>query len=197
MGERLADGNAALALLGNTLATACSLYVLITIMAPISGAHFNPAVTFVAALRGDIAIPAALAFVFAQIAGAILGTLLAHAMFSLPLVSLGVTARSGVGIALAEFVATFLLIVTIYGMRAARPDAVPAAVAAIIAAGYWFTSSTSFANPAVTLARCLTDTFAGIRPLDVPLFLLVQLAGATAALLIASHLFPAAPHPRS
>lgn len=175
MAARLADGNDALALLGNTAATGAVLYVLITILGPISGAHFNPAVTLVLG-RGN-----RLAYVVAQLLGALLGTLLAHLMFDLDLLQLGVRPRTGIGQWAGEFVATFGLLLTILLGTRHRPEAVPALVALWIVAGYWFTSSTSFANPAVTLARAFTESFAGIRPVDVPGFVLAQLAGAVAA----------------
>lgn len=177
MAERLADGNEAIALLGNTLATSAILVVLITIFGPISGAHFNPVVTLVAALRREIRLGEAAAFLITQILGAIAGTLLAHVMFGLQLIAPGGHVRSGWGIGIGEVAATFLLVITILGTRAARPSAVPLTVALAIGAGYWFTSSTSFANPAVTLARALTPTFAGIRPDDVAMFVICQLVG--------------------
>jgi glycerol uptake facilitator-like aquaporin len=172
MAERLAGGNDAVALLGNTAATAAVLYVLITVLGPISGAQFNPAVTL---LLGDRSRAATIAV---QIVAAIGGTMLAHLMFGHAALETGMKVRSGPAIWLGEFIATFGLLMTIrLGLRY-RPDSVPALVAAWIVAGYWFTSSTSFANPAVTLARALTDSFAGIRMVDVPAFLIAQLAGA-------------------
>ncbi len=182
MAARLADGNVALALLGNTLATAAMLFVLITVLAPVSGAHLNPAVTLVALLHGRMTPATAAAMATVQIAGAWGGTLLAHAMFTLPLLQMGTTARSGAGIWLSEAVATFFLLLTILG-TARRADIVTAAAVALaIGAGYWFTASTSFANPAVTVARSLSDTFAGIAPGDVPAFVAAQAAGALGAL---------------
>ena len=182
MAARLADGNVALALLGNTLATAAMLFVLITVLAPVSGAHLNPAVTLVALLQGRMTPATAAAMATVQIAGAWGGTLLAHAMFTLPLLQTGTTARSGAGIWLSEAVATFFLLLTILG-TARRADIVTAAAVALaIGAGYWFTASTSFANPAVTVARSLSDTFAGIAPGDVPAFVAAQAAGALGAL---------------
>ena len=182
MAARLADGNVALALLGNTLATAAMLFVLITVLAPVSGAHLNPAVTLVALLQGRMTPATAAAMATVQIAGAWGGTLLAHAMFTLPLLQMGTTARSGAGIWLSEAVATFFLLLTILG-TARRADIVTAAAVALaIGAGYWFTASTSFANPAVTVARSLSDTFAGIAPGDVPAFVAAQAAGALGAL---------------
>lgn len=184
MAERLAGGNGAIALLGNTAATGAVLYVLITILAPVSGAQFNPAVTLV--LGGERRT----AYVAAQIAGGVLGVLLAHLMFGADLVQIGVKPRTGMGQWVGEFVATFgLLLAILLGTRH-RPAAVPALVALWITAGYWFTSSTSFANPAVTIARALTDSFAGLRPIDVPAFVLAQLAGAFAAVATARLLAP-------
>ena len=172
MAERLAGGNDAVALLGNTAATGAMLYVLITLLGPVSGAQFNPAVTLLMGSRSRAAVIAV------QIAAAVAGTVLAHLMFGQTALEVGVKARTGPAIWLGEFVATFGLLMTIrLGLRY-RPDAVPALVAAWIVAGYWFTSSTSFANPAVTLARALTDSFAGIRMIDVPAFVIAQLAGA-------------------
>lgn len=181
MGAALSDGNDAIALLGNTLATGAGLVVLILIFADISGAHFNPAVTGIFALRGEIAPPTAAAYIAAQIFGAILGVLIAHAMFDLDIIQASVKARSGAGQALGEAVATFGLVLTILGCARYRPEATPYAVGLFIAAGYWFTSSTSFANPAVTIARTMTDTFAGIRAADAPYFIAAQFAGALAA----------------
>ncbi|HYD88155.1 MAG TPA: aquaporin [Vitreimonas sp.] len=180
MGANLADGNAAIALLANTLATAAILYVLITALAPVSGAHFNPAVTLVMALRGEIRPITGACYVVVQIGGCVAGAILAHAMFGLPLLQEGAAPRAGLAQALSEVVATFALIGAILLMGRARPSAVPAAVALTIAAGYWWTSSTSFANPAITIARALSDTFAGIRPQDAPAFIAAQLVGAFA-----------------
>lgn len=182
MGESLAGGNVAVALLGNTLATAAMLFVLITMLGPVSGAHFNPAVTLVFALRREIGAGLALAFVAAQLAGGIAGVWTAHVMFDLPVLQVSDTARTGTGQWAGEIVATFGLVLTILATLAARREWVPASVALYIAAGYWFTSSTSFANPAITVARSLSDTFAGIAPGDVPGFVLAQLAGAVAAM---------------
>ena len=181
MAEALAGGNVAIALLGNTLATGAILYVLITIFGPISGAHFNPAVTLVMRLRGEIATREALAFVVVQLAGGIIGIWLTHLMFDLPILQYSTKARAGIGNWTGEFVATFGLLLTILGAVRHRPDNVPAAVALYIVAGYWFTSSTSFANPAIAVARSLSNSFAGIAPHDVPLFIVSQLAGALAA----------------
>jgi glycerol uptake facilitator-like aquaporin len=181
MGERLAGGNVALALLGNTLATGAALVVLITVFGPISGAHFNPAVTLVAAIRRDLPWRAALAYPPAQLAGAILGVWCAHAMFGEAIWQVSTKARLGPAQAFAEFVATFGLVATILGTVRFRPDFTAVAVGLYITAAYWFTASTSFANPAVTIARGLSDTFAGIAPSGVPAFILAQTAGALVA----------------
>jgi len=181
MAERLAGGNVGLALLCNSLATGAMLYVLITILAPISGAHLNPAVTLAFLIRGFIGTALALAYIACQLVGAVLGTWLAHAMFALPILELSTTGRAEASLWLAEAVATFGLILTILGALRWKPEAIPAAVGLYIVSAYWFTASTSFANPAVTVARSLTDTFSGIRPTGVPAFILAQLAGAVAA----------------
>ncbi|WP_086739708.1 aquaporin [Erythrobacter colymbi] len=194
MAESLAGGNVAVALLGNTLATAAMLFVLITMLGPISGAHFNPAVTLVFALRREIGAGLALGFVAAQLAGGIAGVWTAHVMFDLPVLQVSDTARTGTGQWAGEIVATFGLVLTILATLAARHEWVPASVALYITAGYWFTSSTSFANPAITVARSLSDTFAGIAPGDVPGFVLAQLAGAVAAMGAAHLLLSADPH---
>ena len=191
MGERLADGNAAITLLANAAATAGGLYVLIVLFGPISGAHFNPAVTLAMKIRGETLPASALAYIATQFIGAVLGVWLAHAMFDLALWQPGTHVRSGAGQWLSEGIATFGLLLTILlGMRF-RDRAVPALVASYIFAAYWFTASTSFANPAVTLARALTQTFAGIRPLDAPGFIAAQFAGTALALLAAHALLPA------
>lgn len=182
MGEALSGGNVAVALLANTLATGAILVVLITMLGPVSGAHFNPAVTTVFAVRRDIELPAAAAYILAQTAGAIAGVLLAHAMFDLPILQLSQKVRSGWGQALSEWVAAFGLVATILLTLRSRPEAVATSVGLYITAAYWFTASTSFANPAVTLARAFSDTFAGIRLMDVPVFVVVQVAGALSAL---------------
>jgi glycerol uptake facilitator-like aquaporin len=189
MAERLAGGNAALALLCNTIATGAMLYVLITLFGPVSGAQMNPAVTLVFALRGEMAWASVGPYIVAQILGGIAGAMLANAMFGLPLVAFSQHARHGGGQWLSEAVATFSLVLTILGTLRARPDAVPAAVALAIVAGYWFTASTSFANPAVTIARALSDSFAGIAPGDVPGFVAAQLGGALAGFLVARRVF--------
>ena len=185
LAERLAAGNAAVALLGNTLATVAALGVLIVLFNPISGAQFNPAVSLALALRGEQRWRVAAAYALVQSAAMIVGTLLAHAMFSLPLLQSATTVRGSPGEALGEFVATFWLLLTILGTLATRPGGMPLTVPAAIAAGYWFTSSTSFANPAITIARSLSDTFAGVRPADVANFIAAQLAGAAVALAVA------------
>lgn len=192
MGERLADGNLALALLANSIATGAALYVLVTVMGPISGAHFNPLVTAVARLRGaDLPAPA-LGYMAAQVAGAVVGVLLAHAMFAEPLWQPGTQARSGGAQWLSESVATFGLLLAIVVGGARKPRAVPALVALYVTAAYWFTASTAFANPAVSIARALTQTFAGIRPSDVPGFILAQAVGALLAFAAARYLLPSA-----
>jgi glycerol uptake facilitator-like aquaporin len=185
MAETLASGNLAVALLGNTIATGAILYVLITAFGPISGAHFNPAVSAVFAVRGEITWTTAAAFMLVQVVGAVGGTVLAHAMFEQPLLQASTHVRSGGGQWLSEGAATFALVLTILGTLRARPDAVPVSVALVIIAGYWFTASTSFANPAVTVARAFSDTFSGIAPANVPAFVLAQFAGAAAALVVA------------
>jgi len=187
MGERLASGNAAIALLANTGATMAALVVLITLFAPLSGAHFNPAVTLVQMLRRKLAPSEAALYTLAQVGGCCAGALLAHAMFSLPLVQSSTHARTGFGQWLAELVATFGLLIVILGARRAADT--PWLVAGWIGAAYWFTASTSFANPAITIARSLSDTFAGIRPSDVPLFIAMQLLGALVALVVARLVF--------
>ena len=184
MAERLAGGNVAVALLGNTIATGAILVVLIAILAPISGAHFNPAVSLIFTMAGELPVTSLLAYVAAQVAGGIGGTLTAHLMFDLPLLQVSMHAREGGGQVFSEIVASFGLIATILGCRRFRPALIPGAVALYVVAGYWFTASTCFANPAVAIARSLTDTFAGIRPVDVPWFIGAEIAGAiTAALL--------------
>ena len=178
MGERLAGGNVAIALLGNTLATGAALVVLISVFGPISGAHFNPAVTLVMALRREMSWPLAIGYGLAQVAGAIGGVWLAHAMFGEAILQLSGKLRDGPGQALSEAVATFGLLATILGTSRFRPGFTPAAVGLYITAAYWFTASTSFANPAVTVARSMSDTFAGIAPSSAPAFIAAQLIGA-------------------
>jgi glycerol uptake facilitator-like aquaporin len=187
MAQRLAGGNAALALLANTGATVAVLVTLITLLGPLSGAHFNPAVSLIEALRGRMTWPHAAAYALTQAAGCCAGTGLAHAMFEMPLWQLSTHIRTGPGQWLAECVATFGLLLVVLGHR--RPQDAPWMVAGWIGAAYWFTASTSFANPAITIARSLSDTFSGIRPVDVPVFIVAQLVGAIAALMIARVLF--------
>ncbi len=189
MADRLADGNIALALLGNTLATGAILVVLILVFASISGAHFNPAVTLVFLIRKEITKAIALYYVLAQVSGGIAGVLIAHIMFDLPLIEVSSTSRTGISQWVAEFIATFGLITTILGCIKSRPDATAYAVGLFITAGYWFTSSTSFANPAVTIARTLTNTFTGIAPLDAIPFIFVQIFSATVAVFVLGWLF--------
>ena len=197
MGERLAGGNVAIALLGNTIATGAILFVLITMLGPVSGAHFNPAVTLVIRLRGEISSRVAMAFVAAQLGGGILGVWVAHLMFDLPILELSTKARAGPGQLTGEAIATFGLILTILGTVRMRPTAVSTSVALYISAAYWFTSSTSFANPAITVARSLSDSFAGIAPAYVPGFIAAQLVGAIAALFVGSALFAGPSHETS
>ena len=189
MAERLSGGNDAVALLGNTLATGAILFVLITMLGPISGAHMNPAVSLVAASRRELSWPDAAAYILAQLCFGIIGVWAAHLMFELPALQLSVKARTGLGQWIGEAGATFGLILTILGTVRFRPQSVPASVGLYIIAAYWFTSSTSFANPSITIARSLSDTFAGIAPRDVPLFIVAQLMGATVAALLARWLF--------
>lgn len=181
MAERLAGGNVAIALLGNTIPTGAILVVLITVFGPISGAHFNPAVTLSFALRKEITVRDAGLYVVAQIIGGIIGVFAAHVMFDVPLINPSTTIRTGLGQWVGEFIATFGLVGTILACLKARPDAVPMAVGLYITAAYWFTSSTSFANPAVTIARGFSDTFAGISPTNVAAFVAVQLVAAILA----------------
>lgn len=178
----------ALALLGNTLPTGAILAVLITVLGPISGAHFNPVVTLVFGLRRDITINAAALYILAQIVGGIVGTLVAHSMFELPLVQISTHVRTGSGQWLAEAVAAFGLVFTILAGLRFRSDAIPWLVGLYITAAYWFTASTSFANPAVAIARAFSDTFAGIRPVDLPGFIVAEILGALVALFLAGWL---------
>lgn len=193
MGERLSGGNDAIALLGNTIATGAALVVLIHIFSPVSGAHFNPAVTMMALLRRELPGSTAAVHVAAQFMGAIAGVWFAHAMFAEPLLQVSTKLRDGPSQGLSEFVATFGLIGTILGTARSRPDVVPVAVGLYITAAYWFTASTSFANPAVTVARSLSDTFAGIAPSSAPLFIAAQLAGTLVAVLFFGWLFKEEP----
>jgi glycerol uptake facilitator-like aquaporin len=184
MGDRLASGNVAVALLANSIATGAALVALILAFGSISGAHFNPAVTIADAWQGETAWRDVPLYISAQFVGAVAGVVAAHLMFREPLFFASTHARSGPAQLLSEFIATFGLLTVIWGCAKARPSAVPYAVGTYIAAAYWFTSSTSFANPAVTVARAMTNTFAGIRPTDVPGFILFQLAGAFAATIL-------------
>ena len=195
LASRMAGGNDAVALLGNTAATSAMLYVLISALGPVSGAHFNPAVTLVMALRREISSGAASIYVVAQVIGCVLGAWLAHVMFALPILQIATHVRAGPAEGLSEAVATFTLVFAILGVSRWKPDAVPAAVALVICAGYWWTASTSFANPAITIARAMSDTFAGVRPTDAPLFIGGQFAGALAALGVCTFLFGSGQRP--
>jgi glycerol uptake facilitator-like aquaporin len=190
LAAQLADGNDAIALLGNTAATGAILYVLITALGPISGAHFNPAVSLVMALRRELSMFSLLLYIPVQIIGCVLGAWLAHAMFELPIVQFSTHVREGPAQILSEGVAAFALVFTILAVSRWRPQAVAAAVALVITAGYWWTASTSFANPAITIARALSDTFAGVRPEDAPGFIAGQFAGALLAWLASAILMP-------
>jgi glycerol uptake facilitator-like aquaporin len=195
MGERLAGGNEAIALLGNTLPTGAILIVLITMLGPISGAHFNPSVTAVFLIKRDLSGREAAGYIVAQIAGALLGVFAAHAMFDLPLHQLSMKARGGLSQGFSEWVATLGLVTTILLTLRAKPDAIATSVGLYITAAYWFTASTSFANPAVTLARAFSDTFAGISIANVPLFVAAQLVGAVSALALVRVLTRPEPEP--
>lgn len=188
MAERLSGGNVGLALLANAIATAGVLYALIATLGPVSGAHFNPLVTLAMAVRGDLARGDVVPYVAAQVAGAVIGVFIAHGMFDMAIFQLGVKVRTGLPQWLAEAVATFGLLLVVWIASKRNAPSVPAAVAGYIAGAYWFTASTSFANPAVTLARSLTDSFAGIRPADAPGFMLAQIVGAVAAVAVARRL---------
>jgi glycerol uptake facilitator-like aquaporin len=195
MGQNLSGGNIALALLGNTMATGAILVVLILVFGPVSGAHFNPAVSIAFAVRGELSWRDVTLYIVAQIAGALIGVWIAHLMFDLPLWQISTTVRTGPGQWLAEFVATFGLLLTIFGCLIGTPAAVPFAVGLYITAAYWFTASTSFANPVVTVARSVSNTFAGIAPAGAPAFVVAQLAGMLVAVATARWLFrpPGAP----
>lgn len=188
MAERLAGGNDAVALLGNTIATGAMLVVLITIFGPVSGAHFNPAVTVAFMLRREIEKREALIFIVVQILGGVLGMLVAHAMFEEQILQFSTKLRSGPAQMFSEAVATFGLVLTIFGAIRHKPDSVAWMVGLYITAAYWFTASTSFANPAVTVARAMTDTFSGIRPADAPYFIALQFVGAVLAVIVAGWL---------
>jgi glycerol uptake facilitator-like aquaporin len=194
LASRLANGNDAVALLGNTAATGAMLFVLITALGPISGAHFNPAVTLIMALKRELSAMEAAAYAVAQVIGCIFGAWLAHFMFELPLLQTSTHVRAGLPQVASEAAATFALVFTILFVSRWRAGAVPAAVALVITSGYWWTASTSFANPAITVARALSDTFAGVRPEDVPGFIAGQLAGALLAWGAAIGLLPREQH---
>jgi glycerol uptake facilitator-like aquaporin len=189
MAQKLAGGNGALALLCNTLPTGAILVVLILVFGPLSGAHFNPAVTLAFALRAGLPWSTAAVYIVAQLLGGIIGVWMAHLMFELPVSQFSITVRTGPGQWLAEAVATFGLLLTVFGCVWRRPDSVAYAVGLYITAAYWFTASTSFANPAVTVARSLSDTFAGIAPAGAPAFIMAQLAGALAAVVLSHWLW--------
>jgi glycerol uptake facilitator-like aquaporin len=193
MAERLSNGNTALALLANTIATGAALVALILAFGPISGGHFNPVVSLADAIEGGLSWPGALAYIAAQLFGGIGGTIAAHAMFGISLISRSHHIRVGPAQFLSEFIATFGLLCVIWGCSRSRAGVVPFAVGSYIASAYWFTASTSFANPAVTIARSLSDTFAGIRPNDVPLFIVAQVAGGIAATFLFRWLIPGLP----
>jgi len=190
MGAALADGNTAIALLANAIATGCILYVIITTLGPISGAHFNPAVTLAFWLRGQIETRQAGLYVVVQIIGGILGVWAAHVMFDLAILQASTTARAGVAQWFSEILATFGLLFVIFGGLKSRPDAIPTLVALYITGAYWFTSSTSFANPAVTIARGFSDTFAGINPAHIPMYIVMQIVGVGLAAAVLPKLFP-------
>jgi glycerol uptake facilitator-like aquaporin len=197
MAQRLAGGNQAIALLGNTIPTGAILVVIITILAPVSGAHFNPAVSLAFATRGEFSWREVIPYIIVQCAGGVAGTVVAHLMFDLPPLMIGTTARSGPSQWLGEMVATFALVLTILGGLRYAAQAIPWLVGLVITAAYWFTSSTSFANPAVTLARGFTTTFAGIAINHVPAFIIAQLIGAFLAVLLSIVLFPSAKRRRA
>ena len=190
MGAALADGNTAIALLANAIATGCILYVIITTLGPISGAHFNPAVTLAFVLRSQMHVREAVPYVIVQIIGGILGVWAAHMMFDLSILQASTTDRTGGSQWFSEILATFGLLFVIFGGLKSRPDAVPTLVALYITGAYWFTSSTSFANPAVTIARGFSDTFAGINPAHIPMFIAMQIVGVGLAAFILPQLFP-------
>lgn len=189
--QNLAGGNIAIALLANAIATGAILYVLISMFGPLSGAHFNPAVSIAFALRRELSWGRCGLYMVVQVAGMIFGAFIAHAMFELPIFQLSATTRALTGMAVGELVATFGLVLTIFGLKDSDAPRVPAAVALYITSAYWFTSSTSFANPAITIARSLSNTFAGIAPASVPVFLGCQLAGMLAAVALVAWLWPA------
>lgn len=190
LAERMAGGNDAIALLGNTAATGAMLFVLVAGLGPVSGAHFNPAVSLVMTLRGELSFGSLVLYAPVQVIGCALGAVLAHAMFELPMLQESTHERSGAAQALSEAVAAFALVFAIIATTRWRREAVPTAVALVIVAGYWWTASTSFANPAITIARTLTDTFAGVRWRDAPVFIAAQFVGALTAAFVCSVLFP-------
>lgn len=192
MGAALSDGNIAIALLANAIATGCILYALITTLGPVSGAHFNPAVTLAFLIRREITLKDAVPYMIVQIIGAILGVWAAHIMFELPILQLSSTDRTGVSQWFSEIIATFGLLFVIFGGLHHKGEAVPTLVAIYITGAYWFTSSTSFANPAVTIARALSDTFAGINPAHVPMFIIMQIIAVGVAAVVLPRLFPKA-----
>ena len=189
MGETLADGNTAIALLGNTIATGAILFVLITVFGPISGAHFNPAVSIAMLISRKITKIDAVIYIILQIIGAVLGVLIAHLMFELQIFQISLKLRQGPSQGFSEIVATFGLIIVIFGGLKVRPDAVPALVGFYITSAYWFTASTSFANPAVTLARSLSNTFAGINPSNIGMFIFCQFVGMLIAIIVVKYIF--------
>jgi glycerol uptake facilitator-like aquaporin len=189
MAEALSGGNTGVALLANAIATGAMLYMLITTLGPVSGAHFNPVVTMAFTIRGEHAVKDAAPYIVVQVIGGIFGVFISHLMFDLDVLQISTTARTGTGQWIAEIVATFGLLFTIFGGLKHRPDTVPTLVALYITGAYWFTASTSFANPAVTIARSLTDTFAGINPAHVPMFIVAQIIGALLMIFIGAKLF--------
>jgi len=189
MADRLSGGNSALALLGNTIPTGAILYVMILILGPVSGAHFNPAVTFAFLLSNKISIKNSIAYIIFQILGGITGVIIAHLMFQESIFQTSTTLRTGGDQWISEFVATFGLVTTILGAVRYRPESIAMAVGLFVTAGYWFTASTCFANPAVTIARAFTDTFAGINPYHAPIFILTQFVAAAVAMLVCNWLF--------
>ena len=191
MGETLADGNTAIALLGNTIATGAILFVLITVFGPISGAHFNPAVSIAMLISKKMTKIDAVIYIILQIIGAVLGVLIAHLMFELQIFQISLKLRQGPSQGFSEIVATFGLIIVIFGGLKVRPDAVPALVGFYITSAYWFTASTSFANPAVTLARSLSNTFAGINPSNIGMFIFCQFVGMLIAIIVVKYIFSA------
>lgn len=192
MGERLAQGNLAVTLLANSLATGAGLYVLILILGPVSGAHFNPVVSMMSVWQGQIPPSRGALYIAAQLSGAFAGVAAAHAMFSLPIMQISTHVRTSLGEGFGEIIATFGLVLLVSLLMRFRTDAIPMAVAAFITSAYWFTSSISFANPAVTLARAMTNTFAGIAPQSLPVFIVSQVTGATCATLLARWLINSA-----